>query len=189
MKTLLLVLTIITSLILMTVEMIKEYEEKQIEKARRIALAKRANKRKLNSCTSGSSRERRHNTVIIDCTDRLNIDIKKDLIPLKGKPIIETPIEMFNAIKQECYNYEVKNSVYTIRVGETQYSIERYNECYRVEDNEEGIEFLCSCIENYNLDLFIKIMDKLSQQADTSDIYEYLNDKYNLTKILFDYVA
>lgn len=61
-------------------------------------------------------------------------------------------------------------------------------ECgFKVNNNLEGVEFLCSCIESGNIETLVLTMYELSTQGDTGEIYQYLDERFNLSRLLFDY--
>lgn len=61
------------------------------------------------------------------------------------------------------------------------------NGLFKVNDNSEGIEFLCSYMRQGKIEEVIMIMYELSHQGDTGEIYQYLDEKFNLSQLLFDY--
>lgn len=61
-------------------------------------------------------------------------------------------------------------------------------ECsFKVNNNMEGVEFLCSCIETGNIETLVLTMYELSTRGDTGEIYQYLDERFNLSQLLFDY--
>ncbi len=61
-------------------------------------------------------------------------------------------------------------------------------ECsFKVNNNMECVEFLCYCIETGNIETLVLTMYELSTQGDTGEIYQYLDERFNLSRLLFDY--
>lgn len=58
---------------------------------------------------------------------------------------------------------------------------------FKVEENREGVDFLCSCIRQGNIEMVVMTMYELSKKGDTGELYQYLEDRFNLSKLLFDY--
>ena len=58
---------------------------------------------------------------------------------------------------------------------------------FKVEENIEGVDFLCSCIRRGDIETLAMTLYELSKSGDTGEIYEFLDRKFNLTNLLFNY--
>lgn len=89
------------------------------------------------------------------------------------------------------YNHSTYKTQYSdkinVTLNDTDSDYQNPLTTFKVEENSEGIDFLCSCIKRGDLETLMMIMHELSKSGDTGEIYEFLDRKFNLSNLLFNY--